>query len=147
MEEECYPAISMDTASGRGGSSPTPAQSSSCPDGLTLVPTRLQSLPEGNDGVEIKGEPLSAPNSPGENAAPCQLVDDKTTITMVAPHRLHFTRNHLAQPTASDSEEDDEEYYQVTLFNYHRDVKHFYTVGLYKYENIDYQPHIRCVKI
>ncbi|XP_043267287.1 cyclic AMP response element-binding protein A [Venturia canescens] len=109
MEEECYPAISMGTASGRPCSSPSPGQS---PSGrVGLVTARLHSMPEEDDSNGIKGEPLSVPNSPGESVVSCQLVDDKTSIAVVAPHTLHISRNHLLQQT-SDSEDEEEEYYQ-----------------------------------
>lgn len=107
MEEECFPAISLNTASGGGGlPSSLPSSSAS-----TIILKRSSDLvPEDVECTEIKGEPLSAPSSPSES---CQttILDDKSTITMVFPHSLHFAKNHLSQ--TSDSEEDDEEYYQV----------------------------------
>ncbi|XP_017893306.1 cyclic AMP response element-binding protein A [Ceratina calcarata] len=106
MEEECFPVISMNTASGRDELSSSSSTSSTS----TIILRRSNNLvPEAVECVEIKGEPLSAPNSPSE---PCQttIVDDKNTITMVFPQGLHFSKNHLSQ--TSDSEEDDEEYYQ-----------------------------------
>ncbi|XP_076624768.1 cyclic-AMP response element binding protein A isoform X1 [Colletes latitarsis] len=110
MEEECFPAISMNTASGRGGLSSSPSSSLSPSSTSTIILKRTNDLvPEDMECAEIKGEPLSAPSSPSES---CQttIVDDKNTITMVFPQSLHFSKNHLSQ--TSDSEEDDEEYYQ-----------------------------------
>ncbi|XP_012279781.1 cyclic AMP response element-binding protein A [Orussus abietinus] len=106
MEEECFPAISLNTASGRGAASPSPCPASSS-GGLTL--TQRDSLSYEDTCREIKGEPESQPGSPRVPSPSCTLVDDKTTITMVAPNSLHFTRNHLSHP--SESEEDDDEYY------------------------------------
>ncbi|CAL7938808.1 unnamed protein product [Xylocopa violacea] len=106
MEEECFPVISMNTASGRDELSSSSTTSSTS----TIILRRSNNLvPEEVKCVEIKGEPLSAPSSPSES---CQttIVDDKSTITMVFPQSLHFSNNHLSQ--TSDSEEDDEEYYQ-----------------------------------
>lgn len=40
------------------------------------------------------------------------MVDDKSTITMVSPESLQFSKTQLSH--TSDSEEDDEEYYQVS---------------------------------
>lgn len=42
------------------------------------------------------------------------MVDDKSTITIVSPQSLHFAKTQLSH--MSDSEEDDEEYYQVYLY-------------------------------
>ncbi|XP_076249162.1 cyclic-AMP response element binding protein A isoform X2 [Calliopsis andreniformis] len=106
MEEECFPAISLNTASGRGELPPSLSSSSTS----TIILKRNNDLvPEDVECTEIKGEPLSAPSSPSES---CQttIVDDKSTITMMFPQSLHFSKNHLSQ--TSDSEEDDEEYYQ-----------------------------------
>ncbi|XP_015605572.1 cyclic AMP response element-binding protein A [Cephus cinctus] len=110
MEEECFPAISLNTATGRG--SPSSSQiSSSTPSTDLALAARLPLVPDAGTMTltceEIKGEPLSQPSSP---CAPSNLVDYKNTIAVVAPHRLHFTRNHLEH--TSDSEEDEEEYYQ-----------------------------------
>lgn len=107
MEEECFPAISLNTASGRDELS---SSSSSSSTSAIILKRSNDLVPEDVECAEIKGEPLSAPTSPSES---CQtaIVDDKTTITMVFPQTLHFSKNHLSQ--TSDSEEDDEEYYQV----------------------------------
>ncbi|XP_031838378.1 cyclic-AMP response element binding protein A isoform X2 [Nomia melanderi] len=112
MEEECFPVISMNATSGRGEMSSSSSPSSTLPASSTstIILRRTNNLvPEDVECVEIKGEPLSAPSSPSES---CQttIVDDKSTITMVFPQSLHFSKNHLSQ--TSDSEEDDEEYYQ-----------------------------------
>ena len=106
MEEECFPAISLNTASGRDELS---SSSSSSSTSAIILKRSNDLVPEDVECAEIKGEPLSAPSSPSES---CQtaIVDDKTTITMVFPQTLHFSKNHLSQ--TSDSEEDDEEYYQ-----------------------------------
>lgn len=106
MEEECFPAISMNTASGRDDLSSSSSTSSTS----TIILKRRNNLvPEDVECSEIKGEPISAPSSPSES---CQttIVDEKNTITMVFPQSLHFSKNHMSQ--TSDSEEDDEEYYQ-----------------------------------
>ncbi|XP_054009296.1 cyclic AMP response element-binding protein A-like [Hylaeus anthracinus] len=111
MEEECFPAISMNTASGRGELSSSSSSSLSPSSTSTVIlKTPNDLVPEDVECAEIKGEPLSAPSSP---SASCQttIVDDKSTITMVFPQSLHFSKNHLSQ--TSDSEEDDEEYYQA----------------------------------
>lgn len=106
MEEECFPAISLNTASGRDELS---SSSSSSSTSAIILKRSNDLVPEDVECAEIKGEPLSAPSSPSES---CQtaIIDDKTTITMVFPQTLHFSKNHLSQ--TSDSEEDDEEYYQ-----------------------------------
>ncbi|OAD57349.1 Cyclic AMP response element-binding protein A [Eufriesea mexicana] len=106
MEEECFPAISMNTASGRDE---MPSSSSTSSTSAIILKRRNNIVPEDVECAEIKGEPLSAPSSPSES---CQttMVDDKSTITMVFPQSLHFSKNHMSQ--TSDSEEDDEEYYQ-----------------------------------
>ncbi|KOC68489.1 Cyclic AMP response element-binding protein A [Habropoda laboriosa] len=106
MEEECFPAISMNTASGRDELSSSSSTSSTS----TIILKRSNNLvPEDVGCAEIKGEPLSAPNSPSESCH-TTIVDDKNTITMVFPQTFHFSKSHMAQD--SDSEEDDEEYYQ-----------------------------------
>ncbi|XP_060829325.1 cyclic AMP-responsive element-binding protein 3-like protein 2 [Bombus pascuorum] len=106
MEEECFPAISMNTASGRDE---LPSSSSTSSTSTIILKRRNNVVPEDVECTEIKGEPISAPSSPSES---CQtsITDDKSTITMVFPHTLHFSKNHMSQ--TSDSEEDDEEYYQ-----------------------------------
>lgn len=115
MEEECFPVITMNTSTGHDELSSS-SSSSSSPSTLpvsstsTIILKRTSNqVPEDMECVEIKGEPLSAPSSPSES---CQttIVDDKSTITMVFPPRLHFSKIHMSQ--TSDSEEDDEEYYQ-----------------------------------
>ncbi|XP_043799494.1 cyclic AMP response element-binding protein A isoform X2 [Apis laboriosa] len=106
MEEECFPAISMNTASGRDDLSSSSSTSSTS---TIILKRRNNIVPEDVECSEIKGEPISAPSSPSES---CQttIVEDKNTITMVFPQTLHFSKNHMSQ--TSDSEEDDEEYYQ-----------------------------------
>lgn len=107
MEEECFPAISMNTASGRDDLSSSSSTSSTS---TIILKRRNNIVPEDVECSEIKGEPISAPSSPSES---CQttIVEEKNTITMVFPQTLHFSKNHMSQ--TSDSEEDDEEYYQV----------------------------------
>lgn len=105
MEEECFPAISI-SASSRVESSSSPSSSTS-----TVILKRNNLVPEDNECPEIKGEPISAPASPCAPCQPsCDMVDDKSTITIVSPQSLHFAKSQL--PHISDSEEDDEEYYQ-----------------------------------
>ncbi|XP_003703464.1 cyclic-AMP response element binding protein A [Megachile rotundata] len=106
MEEECFPAISMNTASGHDQLS---SSTSSSPTSTIILKRNNSLVPEEMECTEIKGEPLSAPNSPSESCH-ATIGDDKSTITMVFPQNLHFSKSHLAQ--TSDSEEDDEEYYQ-----------------------------------
>lgn len=113
MEEECFPVISMNASTGRSElSSSSSATTTTLPASSTstIILKRTSNLvPEDVECVEIKGEPLSAPNSPSESCH-TTIVDDKSTITMVFPQSLHFPKNHMSQ--TSDSEEDDEEYYQ-----------------------------------
>lgn len=74
MEEECFPAISMNTASGRDDLSSSSSTSSTS----TIILKRRNNLvPEDVECSEIKGEPISAPSSPSES---CQttIVDEKT---------------------------------------------------------------------
>nr|KAF7429282.1 hypothetical protein H0235_005680 [Vespula pensylvanica] len=108
MEDECFLAISMNASRNEDQSLPLPLQTTYT---STVILKKPNVVPEDNDYSEIKGEPLSAPGSP---YTPCSssstTIDDKSTITMVSPQNLHFSRNQLA-PT-SDSEEDDEDYYQ-----------------------------------
>ena len=122
MEEECFPAISMNTASSREStSSPLPSPS------VNIESTRLTLIDEDGNCTKIKGEPISEPSSPCE---PCNLIDDKRTITMVAPHRLHFTRNSLSQTSESDDDEDDE-IYQVKSI-----LENIYIVHIYRFADI-----------
>lgn len=106
MEEECFPAISISSASSRVQSlSPSSSSSTS-----TVILKRNNLVPEDNECPEIKGEPISAPASPCAPCQPsCDIVDDKSTITIVSPRSL-FAKSQLSH--MSDSEEDDEEYYQ-----------------------------------
>ncbi|GAB1859852.1 Cyclic amp response element-binding protein a-like protein [Camponotus japonicus] len=105
MEEECFPAISI-SASSRVESSSSPSSSTS-----TVILKKNNLVPEDNECPEIKGEPISAPASPCAPCQPsCDMVDDKSTITIVSPQSLHFAKSQLSH--ISDSEEDDEEYYQ-----------------------------------
>lgn len=105
MEEECFPAISI-SASSRVESSSSPSSSTS-----TVILKRNNLVPEDNECPEIKGEPISAPASPCVPCQPsCDMVDDKSTITIVSSQTLHFAKSQLSH--MSDSEEDDEEYYQ-----------------------------------
>lgn len=106
MEDECFPAISI-SASNRVESSSSPTSSSTS----TVILKRNKLVPEDNECPEIKGEPISAPASPCAPRQPnCDVVDDKSTITIVSPQSLHFAKTQLSH--MSDSDEDDEEYYQ-----------------------------------
>lgn len=108
MEDECFPAISISNASSRVESSSSSSSSSTS----TVILKRNNVVPEDNECPEIKGEPISAPASPCAPCQPsCDMVDDKSTITIVSPQSLHFAKTQLSH--MSDSEEDDEEYYQV----------------------------------
>ena len=152
MEEECYPAISMNTASGRGAKSPTPENCPASPVALTLISPSLQSVPEDNLNYEdIKGEPLSAPSSPSEQIIPCDV--NGRTIAMVQPQCLHFTRNFLAR-SMSDSEEDDEEYYQVRKINKKFENSEITIIGKMKFfklhirfDNSDISPKFVCLSL
>lgn len=113
MEEECFPAISMDTASGRS-LSPSPGSLATNLSTGTLPSWNKHQTMDQPAWLEIKGEPISAPNSPAESYVASNFFDDKTTIAVVSPHRLHISASHDAH--TSDSEEDDEEYYQVYIY-------------------------------
>ncbi|KAH0955562.1 hypothetical protein HN011_011621 [Eciton burchellii] len=106
MEAECFPTISMSSASNRVERSSSPLTSSSSTS--TVILKRDNLVPEDNEYPEIKGEPISAPASPCQSS--CNMVDDKSTITMMSPKSLQFPKSQLSH--TSDSEEDDEEYYQ-----------------------------------
>jgi len=108
MEAECFPTISMSSASNRVERSSSPLTSSSSTS--TVILKRDNLVPEDNEYPEIKGEPISAPASPCQSS--CNMVDDKSTITMMSPKSLQFPKSQLSH--TSDSEEDDEEYYQVS---------------------------------
>lgn len=111
MEDECFPAISINSTSNRGESSSSSPLTSSSTSSVILKRNNL--VPEDNEYPEIKGEPISAPASPCAPCQPnCDMVDDTSAITMVSPESLHFPKTHLSH--TSDSEEDDEEYYQVS---------------------------------
>lgn len=103
MEEEYFPTISMNTASNRG-------EPSSSLTSTSTVILKKNNLVPGNseDCPEIKDEPISEPPSP---CIPCQsscdMVDDKSTITMVPAQSLHYVNGLL--PHTSDSEEEDED--------------------------------------
>ncbi|CAD1481230.1 unnamed protein product, partial [Heterotrigona itama] len=106
MEAECFPTISMNHAS---DSDELPSSSSASTTSTIILKGRNNLVPEDVECIEIKDEPISAPSSPSE---PCRsaMANDKTAITMVFPQSLHFPKNHVSQ--TSDSEEDDEEYYE-----------------------------------
>ena len=95
--EECFPVISMNGTS------------------CTLSKMELKEEIEIEDGPIVKGEPLSAPNSPNPPASPSSsLVNENTsTIITIQPHALHFSQEEIMQ--GSDSEDEDEEMYQVQL--------------------------------
>lgn len=111
MEEECFPAISMNTASGC-------VSSSSKIDNNVLSSSRDMSKNNSIIAEElaefiIKGEPISAPNSPEPSCESINFIeDDKNNIAMISPHSIHF--NDVSH--ASDSEEDDEDFYQVIIY-------------------------------
>ncbi|XP_011161779.1 cyclic AMP response element-binding protein A [Solenopsis invicta] len=109
MEEECFPAISISSTSNRVESSPSSSLTSSSTSSVILK--RNNTVPEDNECPEIKDEPISAPASPSAPCQPnCDIVDDKSTITLLSPQSLHFTKTPRTH--TSDSEEDDEECYQ-----------------------------------
>jgi hypothetical protein len=111
MEEECFPAISISSTSNRVESSPSSSLTSSSTSSVILK--RNNTVPEDNECPEIKDEPISAPASPSAPCQPnCDIVDDKSTITLLSPQSLHFTKTRRTH--TSDSEEDDEECYQVS---------------------------------
>ena len=103
MEEECFPAISMNRASNRDSTSPKLSIPS-----YNIKTSKLTLIDEDGHCTEIKGEPISEPSSPCDRS---NSIEDKTTITMVAPHRLHCMRNSVSQ--TSESDDDDDEMYQV----------------------------------
>lgn len=107
MEEECFPAISMDTLSGRDENSAVSA------------PESLQSSSEvkiKQECIDITDEPICQLKSrqPLQSTSSIRLnfIDDQNSIRMVSPHRLHFKVDEKSNEN-SDSEEDDEEDYQV----------------------------------
>ncbi|XP_034936704.1 cyclic AMP response element-binding protein A isoform X2 [Chelonus insularis] len=103
MEEECFPAISMNKASSHGRvSSSTLSMTSSD------IITSKTSIKMDEDIVEIKREPTYSLSSPVYEQT--NSVDNKSTIKVISPDRLHFTSNHMSH--TSDSEADDEEYYE-----------------------------------
>ncbi|XP_067209325.1 cyclic AMP response element-binding protein A isoform X2 [Linepithema humile] len=109
MEEECFPAISINSTSSHIESTSSPLASSTT---LTVVLKRDNVVSqEDNECPEIKGEPISAPASP---CAPCQsscdMVDDKSTITILSPHTINHAKTQISH--ISDSEQEDESYYQ-----------------------------------
>ncbi|KAG5326349.1 CREBA protein, partial [Acromyrmex heyeri] len=111
MEEECFPAISISNTSNRVESSSSSTSPLTSPSTSNIILKRNDLVPEDNECPEIKGEPISAPASPCAPCQPnCDMMDDKSTITIVSPQSLHFAKTHLSH--TSDSEEDDEEYYQ-----------------------------------
>lgn len=112
MEDECFLAISMNSTRNEDQEDrriELPLQNSYTSTVILKKPN--EAVPEDNDYSEIKGEPLSAPGSPCASCpSSSTTIDDKSTITMVSPQNLHFSRNQLSH--TSDSEEDDEDYYQ-----------------------------------
>ncbi|XP_044017901.1 cyclic AMP response element-binding protein A-like isoform X2 [Aphidius gifuensis] len=101
MDEECYPAISMNTASGRDSlnslknnininnnsnnnniilSSPLVNKKSP----PSPLPTELEEL-------IIKGEPVSEPSSPAPDCLNLEYIDDTNKLdAMISPHSIHF---------------------------------------------------------
>lgn len=114
MEAECFPAISMNHAS---DSDELPSSSSASTTSTIILKGRNNLVPEDVECIEIKDEPISAPSSPSESCRSA-MADDKSAITMVFSQNLHFSKNHVSQ--TSDSEEDDEEYYEsMKVEEYH----------------------------
>ncbi|KAF3419801.1 hypothetical protein E2986_08211 [Frieseomelitta varia] len=114
MEAECFPAISMNHAS---DSDELPSSSSASTTSTIILKGRNNLVPEDVECIEIKDEPISAPSSPSESCRSA-MADDKSPITMVFSQNLHFSKNHVSQ--TSDSEEDDEEYYEsMKVEEYH----------------------------
>ncbi|XP_063993432.1 cyclic AMP response element-binding protein A-like isoform X2 [Diachasmimorpha longicaudata] len=115
MEDECYPAISLDKASGRGIS---PASETLPVDLLGRTSETLNKRHKIANPVclEIKDEVISAPNSPSESYVPSHFSDKKTTIAIVSPHQLPLSRCSTTQ--TSDSEDDDEEFYESMNFEF-----------------------------
>lgn len=111
MEEECFPAIPINSTSNHIESTSSPLASSTT---LTVVLKRDNVVSqEDNECPEIKGEPISAPASPCVPCQPsCDMVDDKSTITILSPHTINHAKTQISH-IASDSEQDDESYYQV----------------------------------
>lgn len=110
MEEECFPAISMNTASGRDSSRSSPVSFVTASDSIELTrPDVCIDDEEAETCTQIKGEPLSAPCSPCASDPTIILEDNKGTMA-ISPHSLHLTG--FASQT-SDSEDDDEEMQQV----------------------------------
>ncbi|XP_011501931.1 PREDICTED: cyclic AMP response element-binding protein A isoform X2 [Ceratosolen solmsi marchali] len=107
MEEECFPAISMNTASGRDSSRSSPEPFSSVSNGIELTRPRHLCDNISNQCTIIKGEPLSAPCSPCTSDATI-LLEDKSTVA-ISPHNLHLTG---FSSQTSDSEDDDEDMHQ-----------------------------------
>ncbi|KAK0084931.1 hypothetical protein PV325_006133 [Microctonus aethiopoides] len=110
MEEECFPAISMDTLSGRDENS------------AVSVPESLQSSPEikiKQECIDITDEPIcplkSRQSLLSTSSIRLNFIDDQNSIRMVSPHRLHFKVDEKSNEN-SDSEEDDEEDYQNMEF-------------------------------
>lgn len=104
MEEECFPAISLNRASGRGASagveSPSPSPSP-CPSSPhSTSPSRFTKT----STVHVKEEPFS-PASPREGRG---IVE---ALTIQNSYQIEFGRN--VTYATSDSEDDEAEYYQV----------------------------------
>ncbi|OXU21230.1 hypothetical protein TSAR_003660 [Trichomalopsis sarcophagae] len=109
MEEECYPAISMNTASGRDSSRSSPVSFVTASDSVEMTrPDASVDENEAESCTKIKGEPLSAPCSPCASN-PTILIEDNKSTMAISPHSLHLTG--FASQT-SDSEDEDEEMQQ-----------------------------------
>lgn len=105
MEEECFPAISMNTITGHHAVSTSSS--------TTVILKRDSLVPE-DDCPEIKDEPISMPASPCVSSqSSCNIIDDKSTITMVSPQSLHFAKAQFSHTSDSEEDEEEEEYYQV----------------------------------
>ncbi|XP_058798699.1 cyclic AMP response element-binding protein A [Phymastichus coffea] len=115
MEEECFPAISMNTASGRDSlrSTPEPFHTTEC--NVRQQEERETADAAGDEETNeattvvncsaVKGEPLSAPCSPCASD-PAMLLEEKNTVA-ISPHSIHLAA--FANSQSSDSEEDEEE--------------------------------------
>ncbi|XP_012255311.2 cyclic AMP response element-binding protein A-like isoform X1 [Athalia rosae] len=122
MEEECFPAISLNRASGRGAgaespslfpspssAAPSPSQSPSptCTslDTATTTATTATAKNTSTLKVPIKDEPFSPSRSVNYSS---KLAAVETIA--IAPYQLHFERSETY--ATSDSEDDEAEYYQ-----------------------------------
>ncbi|XP_046748493.1 cyclic AMP response element-binding protein A-like isoform X1 [Diprion similis] len=100
MEEECFPAISLNRASGRGAGAESPSPSPSASPSLHAAnetPTTVT--------VQIKEEPFSP-----ESLSARGTIE---TVAIAPNYHIEFERSSVPY-TTSDSEDDEAEYYQST---------------------------------